>query len=225
MRIENPVLNYPQLVDGIGCWIERMTTTCWDGRSALFLDRDGVIVEEVGYLGRPEDVRLIVGAAETIRWANEASVPVVVVTNQAGLGRGYYDWAGFTAVGERIGRALGAAGASIDAVVACAYHEKARAPYVRADHPWRKPNPGMLRAARDLLGVDLGASLIVGDKLSDLAAGAAAGLSHGALVMTGHGAVELAAFSSSQYIPMTAVTAKDVREALTKALAAGWGTN
>ena len=149
-----------------------------------------MIVEEVNYLCRPEDVAVIPGIAEAIAHANRREVAVVVVTNQAGVGRGYYDWDAFAAVQARILAELGAAGAAVDLVLACAYHAEGQGAYRRADHAWRKPGCGMLFAAAHVLGVELSASFIVGDRVSDLEAGRAAGLRAGALVASGYGAGE-----------------------------------
>ena len=174
------------LQDGFGCW-------AWVGledpssRGALFLDRDGVIVEEVNYLCRVEDVRLLPGAAETIRAANRARVPVVVVTNQSGVARGRFGWSEFEAVQARMTALLAAEGARLDAVFACGYHETGRGELGAPDHGWRKPNPGMLLAAAQRTGVILGRSLIVGDRAADLAAGRNAGLRCGVHIATGHG--------------------------------------
>ena len=166
----------------------------FDGRGALFLDRDGVVVEEAHYLADPRDVRLIPGAAALIGACNAAGAPVVLITNQSGIGRGYFDWAAFDAVQAEIARQLAHDGAAWDAALACAYHEAGRGELARADHPWRKPNPGMLQAAARELGLDLPRSAIVGDKAADLAAGKAAGLALGVHVATGHGdAMERAA--------------------------------
>ena len=159
----------------------------FDGRGALFLDRDGVIVEDAGYLAKPQDVRLITGAIPLMTACSRAGVPIVVVTNQSGVARGLFDWAAFDAVQEEIAHQLAEGDASWDAVFACGYHETGQGALSRADHPWRKPNPGMLRAAAERLGLDLGRSVIVGDKASDLAAGKAAGLWLGLHVATGHG--------------------------------------
>lgn len=156
-------------------------------RPALFLDRDGVLVEEVNYLSRPEDAVLIPGAAATVRACNAAGIPVAVVTNQSGIGRGYFGWAAFAAVEARIRDLLAAEDAVLDAVLACAYHDAVAAPFCRPEHPWRKPGPGMLRHAAMVLNLDLGRSWIVGDKASDLEAGLAAGLAGGIAVRTGHG--------------------------------------
>jgi D-glycero-D-manno-heptose 1,7-bisphosphate phosphatase len=172
--------------DGIRGWILRPS----DGSAAtpaLFLDRDGVIVEEVGYLGRSESVQLIPGASEAITRANGLGVPVVVVTNQAGIGRGMYYWSGFESVNREMIRRLAEEGAWLDAIFACPFHPDAPPPYQALDHFGRKPEPGMLlRAARDL-NLDLRASWIVGDTFSDIVAGRRARLEGAVLVLTGHG--------------------------------------
>ncbi len=154
---------------------------------ALFLDRDGVIVKETGYLGRSESVQLIRGASEAIARANRLGVPVVVVTNQAGIGRGRYDWTAFESVNREMNRQLAEEGAWLDAIYACPFHPEALPPYQAVDHPGRKPEPGMLlRAAQDL-NLDLRASWIVGDTVGDILAGRRAHLAGAVLVLTGHG--------------------------------------
>ncbi|HLN10151.1 MAG TPA: HAD-IIIA family hydrolase [Xanthobacteraceae bacterium] len=173
------------LVDGIGLWCDPHGR--FDGSPALFVDRDGVIVEETHYLGHADDVRLIPGAASAIATCNDACIPVVVVTNQSGIARGHYDWDGFQAVQGVIAAGLAAEGAHVDAVLACAYHRDGQAAFCVADHPWRKPRPGMILEAAQRMGVDLAGSWIIGDRADDLAAGAAAGLVGGTLVMTGYG--------------------------------------
>ena len=160
------------------------------GAPALFLDRDGVVVVEVDYLGRPEDVRIIDGVPETIAAARAAGFAIVVVTNQSGIARGYFDWDAFEAVHDEIDRELAAAGTGIDAVYACGYHSSGTGPLAVPAHSWRKPAPGMLLAAIEDLGVDAGRSFLVGDRSGDLAAGKAAGLAAGILVRTGYGAAE-----------------------------------
>ena len=157
------------------------------GQAALFLDRDGVLVEEVNYLHRPQDVRLIDGALEVIGRANGCGIAVIVITNQAGIGRRYYDWMLFTAVQAKITELLSASGVHLDAVFACPHHANARAPYQHPDHPARKPNPGMILMAGKLLGLVLAASWIAGDRAIDVRAGRNAGLAGGIQVATGHG--------------------------------------
>ncbi len=151
-------------------------------RPALFLDRDGVIVEDTHHLSRPEDVEMITGAAEVIAAANIAGIPVIVVTNQSGVGQGLFTWSDFLAVQVRILSALAYGGARIDAVFACPNHPDAAPPWGHPDHPWRKPNPGMLLRGAACLPVDLGASWIVGDRWRDLEAGRRAGLAGGLYV-------------------------------------------
>lgn len=156
-------------------------------RPALFLDRDGVIVEEVAYLSRPDDVRMVPGAAETIAMANARDVAVVIVTNQSGIGRALYGWNEFADVQARILAELSRAGAAVDAVFACPHHEDGFPPYDRADHEARKPNPGMLLRAARMLSLDLARSWIVGDRAGDIAAGRNAGIAGGLHVATGYG--------------------------------------
>jgi D-glycero-D-manno-heptose 1,7-bisphosphate phosphatase len=157
------------------------------GGPALFLDRDGVIVEDVNYLQRVEDIQIIPGAAEVIAAANRFAVPVAVVTNQAGIGRGYFGWPEFSTVQDSILAALAREGARVDAVYACAHHPDGLGPYGHPDHPARKPNPGMLlRAAADL-HLDLEKSWLVGDNITDIEAARRAQLAGALHVATGHG--------------------------------------
>ena len=157
-------------------------------RPALFLDRDGVVVEDSHYLNRAEDVRLIAGAAKTIRTANDQGVPVVIVTNQAGIGYGYYGWDAFALVQEKVIADIhDASGGTVNAVFACPFHAKGKPPYQHPNPPCRKPNPGMIEAAARMMALDLGRSWIIGDKDIDMAAGRAAGLEGGVHVASGHG--------------------------------------
>lgn len=169
-----------------GLWRQRLTPATIPGL-ALFLDRDGVLLEEINYLHKVEDMRFIPGAAATVRMANEAGIAVVVVTNQSGIGRGYYGWADFAAVQEALVARFAAEGAHFDMVLACAYHAEAQQPYAHAEHPWRKPQSGMLHAAAEALRLDLARSWIVGDSAVDIEAGRNAGLAGALHVATGHG--------------------------------------
>jgi D-glycero-D-manno-heptose 1,7-bisphosphate phosphatase len=164
-----------------GLWCQIDWADC-SGRPALFLDRDGVIVADTRYIGRAERVQMIDGAAAAIARCNRLDIPVVVVTNQSGIARGYYDWDGFRAVQATISQALLSAGAHLDAVLACAYHAEGSEALRIADHFWRKPNPGMILAASERMNIDPSRSWIVGDKTHDLAAGLAAGLAGGTLL-------------------------------------------
>ena len=175
-------------IDQEGIWCQVLKPGSEARRTALFLDRDGVVVDEVHHLRDAQDVRLVVGAAAVIAQANRRGFAVVLVTNQAGIGRGIFEWPEFARVQERIVADLAAAGASLDAVYACPHHAKGRAPYDHPNHPARKPNPGMLKRAIEALCLDAGTSWIVGDRASDLESGRAAGLSGGLHVLTGYGA-------------------------------------
>ncbi len=179
------------LVDGVGSWAwVADPDTNHEGKPALFIDRDGVLTHEVNFLRSPEDVALLPRAAETIAAFNRAGIPVIVVTNQSGIARGYFSWDEFECVEVEIRRQLShTAGAHLDAVFACGYHEEGQGELGVRDHPWCKPNPGMLFAAADRLSVRLDRSWVVGDRARDLASGQAAGLAGGIHVMTGHGDV------------------------------------
>lgn len=179
-----------RLIDGVGLWAERQTRRPLAGRPAIFLDRDGVIVEETHYLSRVEDIVMISGVAKAIAKANAMDIPVIVVTNQAGVARGYYGWDDFLKVQAAISEKLATAGATLDVVLACGYHDVGAGPLSVSNHAWRKPNSGMLDYTAQQFGVDLSRSWIVGDKVSDLSAGLKAGLAGGFLVTTGHGAAE-----------------------------------
>ncbi|WP_291271388.1 HAD family hydrolase [Geothrix sp.] len=158
-----------------------------NAKPAIFLDRDGTLNEEVDYLSDPEQLVMIPGAAAAVARLNARGIPVVVVTNQSGIGRGRYGWDDFAAVMSRMGTLLAQENGRIDAVYASPHHEQGQGAYAVADHPERKPNPGMLVRAAEELGLDLARSWMVGDKGIDLEAGRRAGC-RVALVRTGYGA-------------------------------------
>jgi D-glycero-D-manno-heptose 1,7-bisphosphate phosphatase len=182
-------VDHPLNSDGVWCEI---LATASPGRPALFLDRDGVVVEETEYLRRVEDIVMIRGAAQTIAAANECGIAVVLVTNQAGIGRDYYGWAEFQAVQKAILATLAAGGAQIDAVYACPHHPKGQGAFAHSNHPARKPNPGMLLQAAADLALDLGKSWLVGDKAIDIEAAKRAGIAGALQVATGYGRAERA---------------------------------
>ncbi len=154
---------------------------------AVFLDRDGTLIEEVDYLASPDEVRLIPGAADAVARLNALGVPVVVVTNQAGVARGYFPESGVAEVHARLDRLLAERSAHVDRYYVCPHHPTEGAAPYRRECDCRKPRPGLLLRAAAELGLDLAASCMVGDKLSDLEAGAAAGC-RTVLVRTGYGA-------------------------------------
>ncbi|MQR99913.1 D-glycero-alpha-D-manno-heptose-1,7-bisphosphate 7-phosphatase [Gluconobacter aidae] len=148
------------------------------GAPALFLDRDGVVNIDTGYLSDPENVTLRDGAATMIAAFNAAAWPVIIVSNQSGLGRGYFDLCTMLAVQERIEALLLNEGAYVNAVFLCG----AAPDDASSLSEWRKPAPGMLTTAGLLYDIDLTRSVLVGDKISDMQAAAAAGLPRGFLV-------------------------------------------
>jgi D-glycero-D-manno-heptose 1,7-bisphosphate phosphatase len=143
---------------------------------ALFLDRDGVVNEEVGYLHRPEEVRWVTGIVPLCRTAQALGYKLVVVTNQSGIARGLYSEAQFQSQMNWMRSELTQQGVTLDAVYHCPYHPEHGVGEYKREHEDRKPGPGMLlRAARDH-NLDLVRSILVGDRCSDLAAAHAAGL-------------------------------------------------
>lgn len=147
-----------------------------DTRPALFLDRDGVVNEDLVHVHRKEDFRFIDGVFDLAGAARARGHAVVIVTNQAGIGRGLYTEAQFHALMDWVRGEFAARDAAIDAIYHCPFHPVHGIGPYRRESEDRKPAPGMiLRAARDL-GLDLGRSLLVGDRLSDMQAAAAAGI-------------------------------------------------
>lgn len=145
-------------------------------RSALFLDRDGVINIEKGYVHAIEDFEFVEGIFKLCRTANEKGMPVVVVTNQAGIGRGLYSEAQFQTLNDWMLKRFKQEGAMIEAIYHCPYHPEHGLGQYSKDSFDRKPNPGMILRARDDLKLDLSSSILIGDKNSDIAAAKAAGV-------------------------------------------------
>jgi D-glycero-D-manno-heptose 1,7-bisphosphate phosphatase len=184
-------------------------------RPALFLDRDGTLVEEVHHLSRPEQIRLLPGASRAVRLANRRGVPVVVVTNQSAVARGLLTEEELGAVHEVLRSALERDGARLDAIYYCPHHREAVIPDYAVDCDCRKPAPGLLlRAARDL-GLNLSRGVMIGDRLLDIEAGRRAGC-RGVLVRTGYGASEERSLTPSD--PQPDRVADDILEAVRWAL-------
>jgi D-glycero-D-manno-heptose 1,7-bisphosphate phosphatase len=162
-----------------GLWVQVFGDPLhWRSRPALFMDRDGTINIDTGYPSQPSDITLIEETLPLIRLANARNMAVVVVTNQSGVGRGYFGWRDFAAVNQRLIELLSQAGCAVAVVLACAYHAEGIEPYRVADHPMRKPAPGMLLLAAERLELDLSRSIMVGDRDDDIQAGKNAGVAH-----------------------------------------------
>ncbi len=210
---------WPQWIDAEGLWCSGAGLTAPPGvgprRPAIFLDRDGVLVEETGYLHEPAEVRLLHGAAELLAWPGGRAWAGVIVTNQSGVGCGYYDWRAFAATQTRIETLLAARGAKPDLLLACPHSSAGLGRYLAPEHPARKPKPGMLLRAAQCLNLSLVRSWIVGDRASDLQAGRAAGLAGGILIAGGYGgeAGQQAAALTTAAEGFRVLLASDVAEA------------
>lgn len=148
------------------------------GVPAVFLDRDGVLIEDTGYPHLESQLRMTPGAPEAVRRLNALGYLCVIVTNQSGVARGLFSLEQMKAFNAAVVKRIAAGGGVIGAVYACPYHAEGRvAEYIHPDHPDRKPNPGMiLRAAQDH-GIDLSKSFLIGDQASDMEAAKRAGMS------------------------------------------------
>lgn len=169
-------------------WVEILRPRAGAPAPALFVDRDGTLIEEVDFLQDPEQVRVLPGVARAIVAARSAGWLTVLAANQSGIGRGLFDWAEFAAVQKTLLNKLDRESATFDAVLACPHHPEALGRFAHPAHPARKPAAGMLLTAATRLPIDLRRSVIVGDRCSDMAAGRAAGLAAGFIVRTGYGA-------------------------------------
>jgi D-glycero-D-manno-heptose 1,7-bisphosphate phosphatase len=156
---------------------------------AVFLDRDGTIIEEVGYLDRPERVELYPYSIEAIRALNRAGLKLVMVTNQSGVARGFFSEEVVHAVHRHIADLLAAGGAWLDAYYYCPHHPDGRIAQYAVACQCRKPERGMVDRAVQELGIDPARSFTVGDRWLDVALAQTVG-ARGVLVRTGYGLTE-----------------------------------
>jgi D-glycero-D-manno-heptose 1,7-bisphosphate phosphatase len=166
---------------GLAGFVARGSGRAMSGR-ALFLDRDGVVNEEVGYLHRAEEVRFVDGIFSLCRTAVGLGYRLIVVTNQAGIARGYYSEPDFEALMDFMRGELRAEGVELDAVYYCPFHPDHGVGKYRQEHEDRKPGTGMLRRGAREFGVELSESVLVGDRCSDVGAANAAGLRQAFLI-------------------------------------------
>jgi D-glycero-D-manno-heptose 1,7-bisphosphate phosphatase len=151
------------------------------GRPALFLDRDGVINVDHAYVHRKNDFEFIEGIFDLCRHAKALGYLIIIVTNQAGIGRGYYTEQDFAALTSWMCDAFSEQKAAIDKVYFCPTHPESTVPQYRKQSDLRKPAPGMILLAAKEFNINLGDSILVGDKLSDVEAGLAAGVGNNIL--------------------------------------------
>ena len=160
------------------------------GRPAIFIDRDGTLSQEIGYVNHASRFRLFPFAVDAIRLVNRSGFLAVLVTNQAGVARGYFPEETIGEVHAVVKAALAAGDAHLDALYYCPHHPSVGAPPYRLDCDCRKPRPGLLRRAERELGADLGRSFVIGDRRGDLDLAWSVGAT-AVMVKTGYGLGEL----------------------------------
>jgi D-glycero-D-manno-heptose 1,7-bisphosphate phosphatase len=145
------------------------------GRTVVFVDKDGTLIEDLPYNVRPERVRFAPGAREAVRLLGLAGLPIVIVTNQSGVARGYFEWRDLDVLGRFLGEEIRALGGTMLGFYACPHLPDGTVEAYALDCDCRKPLPGLIRQAAAEIGADTAASWFVGDTWMDVAAGQAAG--------------------------------------------------
>jgi D-glycero-D-manno-heptose 1,7-bisphosphate phosphatase len=183
-------------------------------RRAVFMDRDGTISEEVGYVNHPSRFRVFPYSADAVRTLNAKGWLAILVTNQAGVARGYFTEEMITAVHELLHESLAAGGARLDAIYYCAHHPTVGEPPYRFDCDCRKPQPGLILRAAERFDIDLSESWMVGDRYSDIELAHNAG-TRSVFLLSGYGRGELEQQSNGwNYKPD--FIAEDLLEAVTR---------
>jgi len=185
-------------------------------RSAVFFDRDGVLNEDSGYIGHPSRLDVYPFAAAAVRRVNEAGLPAVLITNQAGVARGYFDEPMVHEINALLQTALAREGAHLDAVYYCPHHPEGSEARYRVACECRKPKPGMLLAAARDHGLDLRRSSLITDRFDEVGMMQALG-GRGVLVLTGFGSRDFAARATWPQPPD--LVAPNVLDAVTQILA------
>ena len=179
-------------------------------RPAVFLDRDGTMIDEVGYLDREESVRWFPWTVDAVRLLNRAGYLVCVVTNQGGIGLGHFDESFVTRIHASLDATLREAGAVVDGWFLCPHHPHAVVPGLQGPCECRKPGRGMIDAACAQWDIDLARSWVVGDRDVDVQMAAAVG-ARGVLVRTGYGEREwrtkAGAFPADTHVVMNLMAA------------------
>lgn len=180
-------------------------------RPAVFLDRDGTIIEDVGYLSDPAEVKLLPGAASAISRLTEAGYAVVIISNQSGVARGLFDEKQMNCVHEQLETLLSHYDAKLDGAYYCPYLDgpEATVEAFRLDSDLRKPAPGMILQAGEEMEIDLSASWMIGDADRDVEAGRRAGCR---TILLKSGGLSTTANGSSDFVTTSLVKAVDVVE-------------
>jgi D-glycero-D-manno-heptose 1,7-bisphosphate phosphatase len=155
-------------------------------RPAIFLDRDGTVNEEVGYINHIDRLKVFPWAGQALRMANDGGIPAILVTNQSGVARGYFPESLVREIHVKLQEELAHDGASLDAIYYCPHHADGKLEAYRRKCECRKPAPGMLHRAALDHDLDLGGSFVISDRFQDLAMGFAVG-ARGILVLSGYG--------------------------------------
>jgi D-glycero-D-manno-heptose 1,7-bisphosphate phosphatase len=187
-------------------------------KPAIFMDRDGTLCHEVGYVNHLSRFRLFPYAVEAVRIVNRSGFLAVVVTNQAGVARGYFPESLVHDVHAGMRAAMDAGGARLDGLYTCVHHPTVGEPPYRKDCDCRKPRPGLLRQAEADLGIDLRKSWMVGDRRNDMEVAWNVG-ARAALVRTGYGLGELT-YHAGAWPRQPDVVADHLLEAVQKIVAA-----
>jgi D-glycero-D-manno-heptose 1,7-bisphosphate phosphatase len=183
-------------------------------RRAVFMDRDGTISEEVGYVNHPTRYKVFAYSAQAVRLLNEAGWLAVLVTNQAGVARGYFTEDLIGAVHDSLKANLESAGARLDAIYYCAHHPSVGEPPYRFECDCRKPKPGLIQRAAKDFEIELAESWMIGDRYSDIELARNAGV-QAAFVLSGYGRGEWE-FQRAAWKHEPDLVAEDLLEAVRK---------
>jgi len=185
-------------------------------RPAVFLDRDGTINEQMGYINHLSRFVLLPGAARGIRLLNESGYLVIVVSNQSGVARGYFPIDLVYEVHDLMRSRLASEGARVDDVLFCPHYPGGKVPEYAVHCGCRKPKPGLIEQARQRFDIDMARSAVVGDRFSDMELASACGL-RGILVETGYGRGDLRYVLPGRQVQPDAVVS-DLEEAARRIL-------